>query len=126
MQSLRNETADAHKYMVHMFASETLFSEHYFMDRLEALEIPSAEFEEGHVLSPGEYALIQSGYFKLVIDIFGVCLPQLQFTQESVPKNIAEDEVETHCVTTLLYSLPVLPFNEQYYQDGVNILDHYE
>ena len=95
MQSLRYETSDAHKHMVHMFSSVALVSEHYFMDRPEAPEVPLAELKEDHVLlSPEEYALIRNGCVKLVVDIY---LPQLQFMQESVQsKNVTQSLRKVH------------------------------
>ncbi|XP_071109877.1 uncharacterized protein [Haliotis cracherodii] len=124
---VNQERYGKHKHMVHMFASAALISEHYFMSKPGIPEIPLAHLTINNVLlSQAEYCLLRHRVVSIVAHTLSKYLPHLGFVKDSVPVTLAGPESHLFCDKTRVVPLTVLPYNEQYYQDTVKILDSYE
>ena len=120
---VHNERLATHKHMVHMFATAALVSETSFEDVPNVPEIPLQDLNVGHIsLSREEYSVIRSDCVHLICNIVADFLPQLSFM--SVTDNNRHN-VNRPMKTTVI-PLEVLPLNEQYYGDDVEILLYYE
>ena len=62
----------------------------------------------------------------LIADVIRKYLPNLQAVRKCIPVDISTKESNSFNKKTEVYPLPLLPLNEQQYQDVVKILDHYE
>ena len=123
---VHQETKDRHKHMEHMFASVALVYEHHFMHKPRIPEIPLETLSVNDLLlSKENYSLIRKHAITLVTDIITEHLPCLSFMNEVTPTSLVEEA--PHLTSqTQVFPLPVLPHNEQYYQDVVKILEFYE
>ena len=120
---VHDERLATHKHMVHMFATAALVSETSFEDVPNVPEIPLQDLNVGHIsLSREEYSVIRSDCVHLICNIVADFLPQLSFM--SVTDNNRHN-VNRPMKTTVI-PLEVLPLNEQYYGDDVEILLYYE
>ena len=121
-----HETKTNHKHMVHMFTSTALISDHYFLDKPVTPEIPLDQLEiDDILLSQGEYLVIKQDVVKLVVDMAVKYLPQLEFFKTAV-SSIPKDVDDHMSKKTAVIPLPCLPYNEQKYQDDVQILGWYQ
>ena len=127
MLGVKQETTERHKHMVHMFASCALISDHYFLSKPHIPEIELDDLSIEHILpSLAEYQVLRSDCSVLIAKTIATFLPQLSFIAEVMPQNLALPENARLAKKTQVIPMPVLPLNEQYYQDVVHILDSYE
>ena len=123
MERVHTETIKNHAHMVHMFASVVLIHDWHFMDMPDIPEIPINDLNLNHVLPSKDDLEIVKGYAaQLLADVIKDNIPSLREYMKYV--HINEEDIpftKTDCVT-----LPVLPYNEQYYQQVVKILEEWQ
>ena len=125
MQGVSQENVGNH--VAHMFASCALVMDKCGEDLQDTPEIALENLSVSDVtLSPQEYAVIRQSWVMLIADVIRKYLPNLQAVRNCIPVDISTKESNSFNKKTEVYPLPVLPLNEQQYQDVVKILDHYE
>jgi hypothetical protein len=123
-EGVSHETQEKHKHMVHMFTNTALISDHYFMTKPDEPEIPFHLLTVVNLmLSTAEYNIMKRDIIKLFVHEVVKFLPQLSHLKDSVPKTLAGPDSDHFAHKTGVITLPTLPYNEQYYQDDVKILD---
>ena len=119
---VHDERLASHKHMVHMFATAALVSERSFQDVPDTPEIPLQQLNLRHILvSRDDYMSIRTDCVELLSDIIADFLPQLPFAKAALSRVADNPQTKTTVVP-----LEVLPLNEQYYEDDVEILMYFE
>ena len=123
---MSEERQDHHSHMVHMFASAALISDKVSEDLDDNPMIPLEDLSLQDIqLSRAEYQVIRTDCVEIVATIIGDFFPHLRFMGDEMRSGQRAPPRENH-VKTKVVPLEVLPLNEMYYQDDVEILLYYE
>ncbi|XP_045208850.2 uncharacterized protein LOC123560755 [Mercenaria mercenaria] len=122
-----HESSTNHRHMEHMFTSTCLVNDHDFIGKPEVPEINLEDLSiEQLLLSKEEYCQIRTDITYMVTKTISKYLPHLNMLQKFIPNTVIPEGEFNKTKKTVTIPLPCLPFNEQKYQDDVQILDWYQ
>ena len=109
-----------------MFASAVILQE---PSQLHLSTEPKISLEnlgvEDILPSAADLMTIKAHYIKIICDIAVEHVPVLRFMKDALPLN-ADTDSHSMRKKTVVIPLCVLPYNEQYYEDDIKILEYYE